>query len=251
MMRKTAAAAAAVAIFVLLPNTSGQVAYAMSNIPIVGGLVKAVTFRDYQYEEERYYADIKVQGIAVEGGASDAQESLKKTTEEINAEIQKITDEYVKNFKEDLEQGEGNQDVIVKSEVINTLENYFTLKLHCYQGAGSGFEQNYYYTIDLNTGKRLRLADLFTENADYVTAISGNIKKQMAEQMAEDEDKLYWLNYAEVPTLNFDKITDETEFYINEAGNIVISFDDGEVAPMYMGSVEFVIPMEVTEGMWK
>ena len=40
------AAAAALAVFILLPNTSAEVAYAMSNIPVVGRLVEAGRFRN-------------------------------------------------------------------------------------------------------------------------------------------------------------------------------------------------------------
>lgn len=41
----------------------------------------------------------------------------------------------------------------VKHEVLSTTKDYFTLKLICYQAAGSGAETDYYYTIDLKTGK--------------------------------------------------------------------------------------------------
>ncbi len=55
---------------------------------------------------------------------------------------------------------EGYQDIMIKHEVINTTDDYFTLKLMCYQAAGSGYEMDYYYTIDLKTGERLALKDL-------------------------------------------------------------------------------------------
>lgn len=58
--------------------------------------------------------------------------------------------------------------------------------------AGSGSEEDYYYTIDLATGQRLALADLFKDGADYVTPISKNIKKQMRAQMKADENVMYW-----------------------------------------------------------
>ena len=110
---------------------------------------------------------------------------------------------------------------------------------------------NYYYTIDLNTGERLQLKDLFYEGADYITPISENIKEQMKEQMAADENKIYWLDDPEVPEWNFEHITDETAFYLNENGNIVISFNEGDVAPMYMGVVTFEIPDEVVRDIRK
>jgi hypothetical protein len=53
---------------------------------------------------------------------------------------------------------------------------------------------NDYYTIDLNTGKRLQLKDVFAEGADYITPISEAIKKQMQAQMDADENVYYWLD---------------------------------------------------------
>ena len=224
----------------------------MSNIPILGKLVDVVTFRDYKYEDERHSADVEVPELVVDktemipgGTESQVQENLQKTTDEINAEIQKLTDQIVSEFEADLAQEEGYQDVIVKHEILNTTEDYFTLKLTHYQGAGSGAQWDYYYTIDLKTGERLALKDLFTEGADYITPISENIKEQMRAQVAADENKMYWLENGEVPEWNFKSITDDTSFYVNENGNIVISFNEGDVAPMYMGVVTFEIPTTV------
>ena len=70
----------------------------------------------------------------------------------------------------------------------------------------------------------------------------------MREQMQKDEMVHYWVDETDIPEWNFKAITDETSFYINENGNIVICFNEGDVAPMYMGCVEFVIPKEVAAG---
>ncbi len=271
-------AAAAAAAFILLPNISKDAAYAMSRLPIVGGLVEVVTFRDYQYEDERHRADVNVPELvpnqttapeqASDSGQTDApvqtdgagtetagndsavQENLKKTTEEINAEIRKITDQIITEFEENAKNKEGYQDIMISHEILATSENYFTLKLICYQASGSGAEWDYFYTIDLKTGQRLALADLFTEGADYITPISENIKEQMQARMDADENVYYWLN-DEIEEWNFKQITDETSFYLNADNNIVISFNEGDVAPMYMGCVEFEIPGEVVEGIRK
>ena len=249
---KCTVAAALVVGFMALPNTSASVAYAMGQIPVIGPLVEAVTFRDYKYESDRNNADIRVPEIRLGDQAknNDTQKKLENTTEEINTEIQKITDQLVKEFEDNLAHEEGYQDVVVNSEVLTATEDYFTLKLNCYQGAGSGYQFNYYYTIDLNTGKRLQLKDLFREDADYITAISKNIRKQMKKQMAEDENVIYWLDN-EIREWNFKNITDKTSFYLNREGNLVISFNEGDVAPMYMGIVEFEIPQQVLEGIRK
>lgn len=96
----------------------------------------------------------------------------------------------------------------------------------------------------------MRLKDLFVEGADYITPISDSIKEQMLEQMAADEQVYYWLN-DEIEEWNFKSITEETSFYLNEKGNVVIGFNEGEVAPMYMGTVEFEIPAEALQDIQK
>lgn len=255
-MRAMGAVAAAVAVFVILPNTSAQVAHAMSSIPVIGKLVDVVTFRDYKYNDERNEANVQVPELIVDkteatvGKEEEAKQKLKKTTEEINAEIKEISDRFITEFEENLKYKEGYQDILVKSEVINTTEDYFTLKLICYQGAGSGMEWNYFYTIDLETGERLALKDLFVEGADYITPISEDIKKQMREQMAQDENMYYWVDQQDVPDWNFKAITDETSFYVNAEGNVVIVFNEGDVAPMYMGVVEFTIPADTLQSIF-
>ena len=247
-----ASAAVAAGLFVILPNTSGTIAHAMEQIPIIGQLVRVVTFRDYEYEGDRNMADIEVPEIKPEEQLEDStlQENIDRTTAEINAEIQSITDDLIAEFEKNLDEEMGYQDVVVKSEVLTTTPDYFTLKLICYQGAGSGYQWNYYYTIDLNTGYRLQLKDIFKEGADYITPISEDIKRQMQERMDADENVHYWLN-DEIEEWNFKAITDETSFYLNERGNVVIGFNEGDVAPMYMGTVEFEIPAEVLDGIRK
>ena len=210
----------------------------MEQIPLLGNLIEVVTFRDYQYSSDRNNADVNVPKLVPETVASTEKttedpvgENLKKSTDEINAE--------------------GYQDIMIKHEVINTTDDYFTLKLMCYQAAGSGYEMDYYYTIDLKTGERLALKDLFKEGSDYITPISENIKSQMRGQMDADENVSYWLDDTEVPEWNFTSINDDTSFYINADGNLVISFNEGDVGPMSMGVVEFTIPHDVSADILK
>ncbi len=264
--RAMATAAALMMAFIILPNTSGSVAYAMSQIPVLGRLVEVVTFRDYQYEDERNTANVEVPELAAvkeevpeetvvtkgvagevlieEDVVREKKENLQKSMEEINAEIQAITEAFIEEFKANLENEEGYQDLIVESEVINSTSEYFTLKLICYTASASGAEWNYYYTINLNSGERILLEDIFAEGADYVMLISDNIKTQMEEQMAADENVYYWL-HDEMEEFNFKQIAKDQSFYLNEKDEVVISFNEGDVAPMYMGVVEFVIPQEV------
>lgn len=246
LVKFASVAAAILAVIVILPNTSATVAHAMSELPIVGSLIQVVTFRDYRFESQRNNADIEVPKIVSTNSDQDekVQETLEQSLNEINADIQKITNEIIAEFETYLGDEQGYQDYLVKSEILTTTETYFCVKLMCYQGAGSGYQWNYYYTVDLKTGELLKLKDLFLEGADYLTPISDSIKKQMQQNMDADEDVHYWL-HDEIESLNFKTITEDTKFYVNESGSIVIAFDEGDVAPMYMGALEFEIPNEV------
>lgn len=236
-----AAVAAAMAVVVALPNTSSTVANAMQSIPVFGEFVKVVTFRDYQYDSDKKTADVSVPEVVVDADSNtENAEQMKESTEQINAEIQKISDQWIKEFKKDLAK-DGYKDMQISSEVIKTTDDYFTLKLTCTQTEASGYEENHYFTLDRKTGKQLKLADLYSGEADYKKRISDNIKKQMREQMKADENVSYWLDDKDLPEINFKEITDDTAFYINEDGKLVICFNEGDVAPMYMGAVEFVI----------
>ena len=255
--RVAASAAAVIAAFIILPNTSSNVAYAMERVPVLGNLVKLVTWRDYKYEDERHQANVEVgklevaksdeENVALGRGFDEVEEAMDVAVEEINVQVEEITENLIAEFETQVQEEMGYHDLVVKSEVIADNDKYFTLKLLCFQAAGSGYEWNYFYTIDMTTGKQLQLKDLFKEDADYITVISEEIKKQMREQMEADENVHYWLE-EEMEEWNFQAITEETLFYLNEDEQLVISFNEGDVAPMYMGVVEFVIPEGVVQG---
>lgn len=237
MMRYAGSAAAVIAIVLILPNTSRTAAAAMQQIPVLGELFKVVTVREYQVDEDRYIADVKVPEVVSEENEGPARESA----DAINFDIQKVTDELIEEFKQNMEEFEdGYQDLLIDSEVLVNDDKWFSLDLVLYQGAGSGYEQHRHYTIDKTTGKRAALSDFFGE--DYVETISESVKSQMRQRMAEDENVTYWIDNEDVPEWNFVSIAEDQDFYVNADGKVVVCFNEYEVAPGYMGCVEFVIP---------
>jgi len=255
-------AVAALAILVVLPNLSPDAAYAMSNMPILRNIVEAVDFSRYEVEsmDARFTADVTVpkliacetDGSRFDGrlcGDMDDLNLYDDALSSINMEMNLISNGLVREFQENMDRNVGYEDLMIRYEILSTTEDYFTMKLITYVGAGSGYERDYFYTIGLRSGKRLSLEDLFIPGSDYRSLISENIKTQMREQMAEKEGIVYWLadsEYGDIPEWNFETIDRDQNFYINEDGQIVIAFSEGDVGPMSMGTTEFVIPDEVT-----
>ena len=112
-IRGLATAAGVVLVLFVLSNTSRTVAMAMQQIPLLGGFVKLITIRDYQYEDNRYAADITVGELVLEdiSGAKGLDASVKaeleKTLAKINAEMRAISEDLLDTFEQSVEGDEG------------------------------------------------------------------------------------------------------------------------------------------------
>lgn len=272
-------AAAAMIVLIALPNTNVQIAHAMENIPVLGGFFRLVTVRQYNYSDENHDAEIElaqitygedgegtpVGEVAVGAAAPDnadvgnaegaGQEAgVAKLSEdgvqEINQDMETTVDELIRQFEDTLSE-EGYHGLHVSQEVVTDNAQYYTVKLSALETEASGYEHNQFYTIDKQTGNVVTLADLFAEGSDYISVISENIKTQMREQMVADEGVIYFLDDEDMPEFNFQSITEQTNFYFNESGELVIAFDEYEVAPGSMGAPEFVIPQEIVEALYQ
>ena len=272
----TAVAAAAV-VMIALPNTNMQIAHAMENIPLLGGFFRLVTVRQYNYSDENHNAEVELAQInygedagegasvgevaaAPEGTAAGSVEGVGQEAavanlsedgvEAVNQDMEATVEELIRQFEDTLSE-EGYHGLHVTQEVVTDNARYYTVKLSVLETEASGYEHNQFYTIDKQTGSVVTLEDLFAEGSDYISAISENIKTQMKEQMAADEGVIYFLDNDDMPEFNFQGITEQTNFYFNEKDELVIAFDEYEVAPGSMGAPEFVIPQEVTAAILK
>ena len=239
--RRIMATAAMLAIILfILPNTSKTVALAMQQIPILGDFIELITVRDYEYEDTQHSASIKV-GELVLNEVADIQNmdaSVKKellaTVRNINNEIQKVTTGLLGDFEASMEKQEGPFAVWSESIIIPSVEQYLVIKQECFMAAGSGVEWNYYYTIDLTTGKMLSLEDLFREDTEYVQVLASCIEKQLRQEYGYQLDDFLRDELVR-------QLKEEASFYVNEAGNIVICFDEGDIGPMSLGDLEIII----------
>lgn len=235
-------AAAAAFTLVIVPNISAEAAHAMEQIPILGNVIKAVTIREYQYESEHFSADI--QEVQLEQSGETENTKADESIAVINESIEQMTGRLIARFEEQVELGESYGGIYVDHEVMTDTDTWFTLKIDVAEIAGSGTQYQYYYHIDKTTGEIASLKDLFKEEADYITPISENIKKQMWDEMAADDMKFYWVDPDGDIGFCFETIKEDQNFYLDDAGQIVICFDEYEVAPGYMGLVQFTVEDE-------
>lgn len=225
--------AAAVAIIFLLPNSSAAMADTMASLPVVGPLFQVITVRTYEQEEGKNHVSIDTPQISQEGYSSGAQE----INQEIEAYVEQLIDEYEQTAHSD-----GYYNLDVTWEVVTNTERWFTLRINSDMILASGNHQERYYHIDVPSGERKRLSDLFPEGYDYISVISEELKGQMRQRMEANESEYYWLEgTSQLGTYYFDSIDPNQDFYFDDQGQIVIPFDKYEVAPGSMGSPSFTL----------
>lgn len=232
-----AGAASAAALFVITVNISPAAANAMAEVPAIGSLVKVVTFREYSYKDKNHEALVKVPEVS---GLAD-KELQENLNEKYLEENTKLYQDFVdKVGTDDLDKA--HLALFTDYKVVADTDSLLVLASEKTEIAASGSESVHYDTIDKENQLVLTLSSLFRDDS-YLDVISRNIISQMKEKMAGDEGYVYFLD--DGMDDDFKSIASDQNFYINEDGKLVISFNEYEVAPGYMGIVEFTIPTEV------
>ena len=234
MKRTGVTAAALVLTFGIAVNASPVVAQAMDGIPVIGSIARVVTIRNYNESTDNgMMADISVPQI--DGNVA--------ANAEMDAYAKELIARYEKEVVAQLGQEEGHYALESSYEVVSDNDKYVSIRINTVETMASGAEFVKIFTVDKATGETVSLKD-YLNSPEKLEAVSQNIKDQMAAQMAEDEGKVY---FTEGEVGGFTGLTGGENFYLNEAGELVIVFGEYEVAPGYMGTVSFTIPKDVTK----
>lgn len=234
MKRTGVTAAALVLTFGIAVNASPVVAQAMDGIPVIGSIARVVTIRNYNESTDNgMMADISVPQI--DGNVA--------ANADMDAYAKELIARYEKEVVAQLGQEEGHYALESSYEVVSDNDKYVSIRINTVETMASGAEFVKIFTVDKATGQTVSLKD-YLNSPEKLEAVSQNIKDQMATQMAEDEGKIY---FTEGEPGGFTGLTGDENFYLNEAGELVIVFGEYEVAPGYMGTVSFTIPKDVTK----
>ncbi|MEY8357154.1 DUF4163 domain-containing protein [Lachnospiraceae bacterium 54-53] len=227
------------AVCVIMLNTSQAFALAAYEIPIVGDIARVFTFREYQISDTAY--NIQVEMPSIRGTGNTEMEKR------VNGQIQNKIDQIVESAKlrgkqiidDQLAAGGTEADImpfhiIITYEIKSSNENTLSFVINDVESAVTSYTYQTFYNIDLKTGKDITLPDALGEN--YSQIIADSIQNQMNQRVQEHPDWLYMVTEEEIK-----ENADSLKFYINEAGNVVISFDKGEIAPPPLGIQDFEI----------
>lgn len=237
--------AAAAMLFTAGLNVSPAMARTLSDIPVVGSVVKVLTWTEYEVKEETYDADIKVPSIE----NLENKDLANALNEKYRSEGQALYNDFIAEVGDLKANGGGYLGVDSGYDVKTDNDQILSIGRYTVNTVASSSTTMHYDTIDKQNEILITLPMLFKDDS-YINTISENIKEQMREQAAaSNQEKVYWIKGAGIPDEElFDEFTAikaDQQFYISDKGKLVISFDKYEVAPGYMGVVEFEIPTDV------
>lgn len=238
-MKKWYASAAAIGLIIVSVNASSTFAKSLENIPVIGNIIRVVNFNNYRIDKD---------GMDVSISLPEVSSDSKDLEYKLNKEFEKEGKEAYKKYEAEVEKLEKEGKTTHKSAEMWTesiAENAKTVSVAIYntETEASAATSRKIYNIDKKDKTILTLEGMFGNN-DYVDVLSKNILSQMKERTKKDSNDVYFVD-------NTFKIKKDQLFYINDKGELVICFDEYEVAPGSAGLVEFVIPSNVVSKLMK
>ncbi len=240
-------AAGVLAALVLCINCVPGIAYASREIPVIGDIVRVVTFGRFEVDKNEIDVNVvvpQIEGLLNKELEDKLNNEFKENANSVITAIEKDIKDLEKEFGEDFRLG------VDASYIIRTdNEEILALDTYIVNTVASSSTRHSFYNISKKTGELIELKSLFKNNADYVSVISEYITTEMKKQNEKGEGA-YWIG-SESDFPGFEKIKENQNFFINGTDNIVICFDKYEVAPGAYGCPEFEIPKEVIKNILK
>lgn len=240
-------AAASFFLFILIGvNISETFAKTFSKLPILGEVISIISIHSKKIDNDKVL-DVEIPKIY------SNDENINNITNKINKEIKNIVNNYTKEaeqrileYKDAFIETGGTEEEFNKKNIVVDVSyniksesiNHLSLVLNTNENWANAYNVSHYYNINLNTGNNITLKDILGDN--YIDIANKSIEKQIKQKIKEDENASFF-GYGDNNIEGFKTVTDETNFYINEKGYPVIVFEKYEIAPGYMGQIEFEI----------
>lgn len=189
---------------------------------------KLQLLKEKHYETEGTIVTVKIPHVV-----NVKDDKVKKVISKL---ITQAIDDFTNEFKEF--DKEPNTEHKLIADI--TFQNYYSddkiisFSINATQIMADSYLQKKFYTVDLKTGEVYNIEHFL--GSDYQNIV----KKSVQQQIAENKEKYPNLMYFDEAVNNL-KITNEQPFYINKDNQVVVVFNQFEIAPGYMSLPEFII----------
>lgn len=239
-VRRLALASISCAVLLIFSvNANAALASGLYEIPVIGAIARVFTFREYKENDEVKVINAKIPAIHNTGNTEletrinyDILKKMNAVVEQAESMAQEYYDAFIATGgkKEEFIPMEIDLNYDIKCSDDNLLSFIITES----QVLANCWVQNFYYNIDLETGKTITLEHLFGKN--YKEIVNGEVNRQIAQRKEADENALFFEGED-----GFQTISANQSFYIRGDRTVVVVFEKYEIAPGYMGTLEFPI----------
>ena len=234
--RSVLSTAACLALLVTALNISPTVAKAACDIPVVGGLFQILTFRQYTDTNEDRTVEVNQPGLIGSDYAEKIDAEIQRHVSEKLAEAEKAVADakaaFIATGGTEEEWAARNTTVSVDYEIKSRTDTTVSFVISSYVSVATAYQEQMYYNLDVANNRELTLANLLGDN--WVNLCNYAIRAEMA--AAEDPTVYFGADMG-----GFTSVDETTTFYINEAGNPVVTFPRATIAINALGVVEFEI----------
>ena len=234
--RGITAAAACFVLTVGVLNVSPTVAAAAADVPVLGGLFQVLTVRDFTDSDGDRTVEVEQPSVTGSDFADRITQEIDAIVEEKVAEGEQIVQDYKEAFLATggtLEQWEEKDNTVsVTYDIKSQTDTTVSFVVESYVSIASAYQETAYYNLDLAAGREITLEDVL--GADWVALCNESIQAQI--QASADKDLFFSAEEG-----GFTTVDQDTDFYLNEAGNPVVVFPRYAIAAGAAGSVEFEI----------
>lgn len=251
-----------------LINCAPSIAEAMEQIPGLGDVARFADVRgeSYQWGDTSFNAEYPVVEVSevetaavpeTEQAETEEQEEKKEQEElDLSEGVEDLNDRmeaYVAQMKEKFQwyanrKYNGYVGMDVTYDVMRDDEKLMAIRFVGTINAGGSGEYCRWFVLDKQSGEVVELRDLFAEGSDYMGVISAEVLRQMQAQVDAGTGDYYIPGGIWSDDECFKSIAWDQNFYINDSNELVIVFDEYEVASGNMGMPKFVIPTGVLAG---
>ena len=225
---------------VTLLNLSPAFAAAAQDVPVLGDLCRFLVFREYHWSDPVKYVNVVIPQIDNTGKSELEQQVngyIQTLMENCVAESTQRAQEYYQAF---VDTGGDPADflpvgITVDYQVKYLSPRYASFVIRHMESAFSAYQNDYYYTLDLEAGRMLTLRDWLGE--DYRQIATRSIQATI--DGWDDSQKAMLWEDLRVENL----IGESTSFYLNGEGQPVVVFEKYLAACGAAGALEFPITL--------
>lgn len=238
LRRAGSAAAVFVVCVITVLNLSPAFAAAACELPVVGGLCRVFLFREYHTEDPIRYVDAEIPQIENTGKTeleARVNQEIRKVVQVCVAESEARSKAYYDAF---VETGGDPEDFIPLGITVSYETKYisqecvsFVVSQH--ETRFAAYNCDFYYNIDLESGKNITLRDWFGPR--YRQIVAESIEAEI-EGWSEEQRGILWDGLSII-----DLISEDTDFYFDQDGRVVVVIEKYEAAYGAAGNLEFTI----------